>query len=73
MTGVRGTATKVHTGMLRAICTKTPIIGPPGIKPGIMFTDIQDTMGDLIMGDIIYLENMSGALFITATTTGISR
>ena len=73
MTGAPGTATKIRTGMLRAICTKNPIIGPPDIIPGIMFTDIGDTMGVLIMGDIITPDNMSGALFITATTTGIGR
>ena len=73
MIGVRGTATKTPTGMLRAICTRTPAIGPPDIKPGITFTDIRDTVGDLIMGDIITPETMSGALFITATTAGIGR
>jgi hypothetical protein len=73
MTGIRGTAIKIHTGMLRAICTKNPIIGPPDIKPGIIFTDIRDTMAVLIMGDIITPENMSGARFIAATTAGIGR
>ena len=73
MTGAPGTATKIRTGMLRAICTKTPVIGLIKIKTAITFTDIRDTMGDLIMGGIITPENMSGALLITATTAGIGR
>jgi hypothetical protein len=73
MTGVLTTAIKIHTGMLRAIRTKNPAIGRLNIKTGITFTSIPDTTGGLITGDTTIPENMSGVLFITATTTGIGR
>jgi len=72
MIEVRGTAIKIRTGMLRAIGTTIPVIGPQNIKTVITFTDIPNTTGGHIIEATI-IPDMSGVLFITATTTGIGR